>query len=148
ASRTWFSDVAAMLADDAVACPAAHDGDRHPTWNDDKSMLMTRNGVRRKHKTAMKCRVRIPRNRRVDVVLAVASKRSRTCLGAKCFTFCPILKHDEHGNDASDVDASASGFSKDRLATVLRKIEPAFVLDIRTFRGDLEKRPQFFGSRH
>jgi hypothetical protein len=34
ASRTWFSDVAAMLADDAVACPAAHDGNRHPTWNE------------------------------------------------------------------------------------------------------------------
>jgi hypothetical protein len=23
-----------MLADDAVACPAAHDGNRHPTWNE------------------------------------------------------------------------------------------------------------------
>jgi hypothetical protein len=66
-----------MLGDDAFAGPSTHNGNHDLAGNDDKSMLMTSGGVRRKYKSAVKRRVRVASNGCVDLVLAVASKHIR-----------------------------------------------------------------------
>jgi hypothetical protein len=99
-----------MLADDALTCPATHNGDCHAAGDHDKCMLMTGDRVRRKHKAAVKLRVRIPRNRRVDIVLAVTSQHGRPWLGAKYCAFAAIFTHAEHDDAAPIVRKRDSGF--------------------------------------
>jgi hypothetical protein len=45
-----------MLTDDALTCPATHNGGCHAAGDDDKCMLMTGDRVRREHKAAVNAR--------------------------------------------------------------------------------------------